>query len=182
MTKTIPLYVLLLFFTCMCKSRGPKPDLSWPNPDLVKVSDTTHEIIIGTSIYESIAPPKLTTDSAKFYEQLKEVLQLSNKLEYLEDRVDSDELDLWIVGQIQKGWCNRWVTDDREPNMNKVMDFIFTTDREQAFFNESPSKKVPCSLRVIFNFYRDLIQFDVYGPEYYPLLSKAYNPNYSKVD
>jgi hypothetical protein len=164
----------------MCKSR-----IHTPNEG--KIIDTTRVRVIGISMYDTIAPPKLTVDSTKLYQEIGELLKFTSRLKYYEDetRQAGYMFEVGINGHVEQTNTQRTVTriasEDIEADMTKVINFIRAnlTEWQPAFLKSSPSEKIPYLVEISFYFYEDKIQFTVEGAQSYSFLRKSYDPNYS---
>lgn len=176
MNKIISLCVSLLGFACMtCRQSSNVSNFHFPHE---VVSDTARELVVGISIYDTIAPPKLITDSTKLYEQLEEVLDFPTGLKSQDEyKTARYEFIIGTDGQTRERERKPWVVEGVGTDMNKVIDLILTTKWEPAFLKEAPLKRIPCLIDVVLKFYRDRIEFEVYAPQYYNLLRRTYNAN-----
>jgi hypothetical protein len=173
--------ILPLFLTCMCKSHTYHMDGD-------RVSDNPHEIALeGFSVHDTIAPPKLITDSTKLYQRLGELLKFSSKLKYEDQtRIAAYCFDVGKDGQVHESNIQNMrgaiASKDIEYEMKEVMDFVLTnlTVWEPAHFRNNPSKKIPYWVDVVFYFYKDKILFLVEGSQSYYFLKKSFPQTYSQ--
>lgn len=182
MSRTISFCIVLSLFAYNCK-----PSMHYSGKG--KVSDSTHVIIERiSSMYDTLVPPKLKTDSIKVYEQLGELLKFSGTLTYNNEiRVASYNLIVGDDGRLQDPIFHKDLvktTKDIEADMIKVMDYLLMnlTEWEPAFLKKDPLKKIPFSVEIVFYFDRNEIQFIVEGSGSYYFLRRAYKPKYLKVD
>jgi hypothetical protein len=163
----------------MCKSRIH-------NPNEGKIFDTTRVRVKGISMYDTIAPPKLTVDSTKLYQEVGELLKFTKRLKYEDETRQAGYMfEVGINGQVEQTNAQRMVTriasEDIEADMTKVINLIRAnlTEWQPAFLKSNPSEKIPYLVEISFYFYEDKILFTVEGAQSYSFLRKSYDPNYS---
>lgn len=144
--------------------------------DYEVVSDTTHEWVLGVSIYDTMALPKLISDSTEVYEQLRPILKSSTKLKYCNEYKSAHcEFIVGTDGQVRQSESTPWVSDGIGMDVNNVITLILTTKWESAFLRESPSERISCPIEVVIRVYRDRIEFELYAPQSYSLLRRTYD-------
>lgn len=170
MQKTLILFLLVSLSGLACKQQivmekavsGSEPvEFSGPVP----------------SIYDSITPPKLITDSSKLYKELNKLLLFSNNLKW-EDEISFTTCFVTIGrnGKIQSKGCKS--SNPIETEMIKVTDYLLAnlSEWEPAYKKAEPNEKLQVLARISFFFYKNEIKFDVESSSYYFLRKSFKRP------
>jgi hypothetical protein len=80
-------------------------------------------------MYDTIAPPKLTVDSTKLYQEISDLFKFTSRLKYEDEtRLAGYIFKVGTEGQVEQTNAqrmrNRIASDDIEADMTKVINFI----------------------------------------------------------
>jgi hypothetical protein len=126
-------------------------------------------------MYDSIAPPKLIIDTAKFYLKLADLLKGTNKFEL--HKVTALHFAYYTIkenGELKLKWMDSGptiindmakITNEMEPDISRW---------EPAYLRASPERKLTYDITVGFHMHEDSIEFDIHGKQSLYFLEKTF--------